>query len=61
MVESLICQGPPKSELVPPKVTLLYGDTDWMDARAGAWLVRELGKSYPTEMTISICIDKFCD
>ncbi|CAK9011760.1 unnamed protein product [Durusdinium trenchii] len=33
-------------------VTLLYGDTDWMDARAGAWLVRELGKSYPTEMLV---------
>ena len=26
------------------KVTLLYGDADWMDARAGAWLAHQLGR-----------------
>lgn len=27
-----------------PPVTLLYGDADWMDARAGAWLAHQLGR-----------------
>eukprot|EP00434_Breviolum_minutum_P006816 symbB.v1.2.006010.t1/scaffold356.1/size220710/7 len=47
----------PKSPLAPrlarsfmaldrkPPVTLLYGDSDWMDATAGAWLAHELGNT----------------
>lgn len=27
------------------QVTLLYGDSDWMDATAGAWLAHELGNT----------------
>lgn len=27
-----------------PQVTLLYGDSDWMDATAGAWLARQVGR-----------------
>eukprot|EP00438_Fugacium_kawagutii_P030103 Skav228192 [mRNA] locus=scaffold3933:607927:609362:+ [translate_table: standard] len=32
-----------KASSSPPPVTLLYGDSDWMDATAGAWLARTLG------------------
>ena len=47
----VFCSYPPvsrKSRTNPrlfQQVTLLYGDSDWMDVTAGAWLAHELGNT----------------